>query len=98
MTGISSSLQSGQQSFSCKGKNSLQLGDAATVSEKDKAAEAALSKALFLEPENFDFLLAMADYYLKKEQFSKAVSVAQKMILLFPNNKFDIVQYVKSLE
>lgn len=66
--------------------------------KKEKAAEKALLKALSLEPDNFDFLFALADHYIKRNRLDSARTVAEKMILLFPDNKigYDILKYINS--
>jgi len=66
--------------------------------KKDKKAEKALLRALSLEPDNFDFLFALADHYIKRNQLDNALLVARKMIELFPNNKtgYDILKYIKT--
>jgi Tfp pilus assembly protein PilF len=68
--------------------------------KQDNAAEHALIKALSLEPENFDFLFALADHYVKRNKRHNARLVAQKMIQLFPDNKIgqDILNYIRALE
>ncbi|MGB5984581.1 MAG: tetratricopeptide repeat protein [Desulfobacterales bacterium] len=50
-------------------------------------AERALKRALALEPANFDFLFALADFYLKHNQSEHAESLADKLIELFPDRK-----------
>lgn len=60
-------------------------------------AENSLLKALSLEPENFQFLYATADHYIKTNNFPKAMAVAKEMQRLYPDNKtgFDIGNYIK---
>ncbi|MCD4721710.1 MAG: tetratricopeptide repeat protein [Desulfobacula sp.] len=76
------------------------LGLLLQFQKKDKAAEKALLRALSLEPGNFDFLFAMADHYLKRNQLDNALLVAQKMIELFPDNKIghDILKYANAMK
>ena len=53
---------------------------------RDAEAEAAMLTALELEPDNLDYLYALADYYLKRQKFSQARQVAEQMVLKHPNN------------
>jgi Flp pilus assembly protein TadD len=43
-------------------------------------AEAALVSALALEPENPDYLLALADFYIKQNRLEEALAIADRMI------------------
>jgi len=49
-------------------------------------AEKEMLKALNNEPDNFDFLFALADHYVKLNEFVKAKRVAQRLKKLFPSN------------
>jgi tetratricopeptide (TPR) repeat protein len=53
---------------------------------RDSEAEAALSQALELEPNNMDYLQALADFYLKRERFQEAKGIAEQMIARHPSN------------
>ncbi len=53
---------------------------------KKREAEKELKLALEKEPDNFDFLYALTDYYTKQKQYSKAEKLAKKMKALFPSN------------
>ena len=57
-----------------------QLGD-------EQAAEVALRKALDLEPQDIDYLYAMADFYLKRERFDEALNVTERMIEAHPQQR-----------
>jgi predicted CXXCH cytochrome family protein len=57
------------------------------VLKRDREAEAALKKALSLEPQDLDFLYALADFYIKRERFSLAEQVAEKMIAAHPSHR-----------
>lgn len=63
--------------------------------KKNQAAETMLLKAVSLDPGSFDFLFALADHYIKRNQPNNAILVANKMIKLFPDNKtgYDILRY-----
>jgi tetratricopeptide (TPR) repeat protein len=52
----------------------------------DKKAEVNLEKCLALEADQFDFLLAMADHYIKTGNYASALPLAEKMKKLFPEN------------
>jgi predicted CXXCH cytochrome family protein len=64
--------------------------------KKDQEAEKTLLKALSLDPGSFDFLYALADHYIKRDQLDKASIIARKMIESFPGNKtgHDILAYI----
>ncbi len=66
--------------------------------ERDAEAETALLKALELEQENMDYMYALADYYLKREKFSQAKQIAEKMIEKYPTNRmgYDLLSSIKS--
>ncbi len=76
------------------------LGLLLQFQKQDKKAEKALLRALSLEPENFDFLFALADHYIKQNRINNAVIVANKMIALFPDNKigYDILKYATAMK
>ena len=44
-------------------------------------------KAKDLEPDNFDYLYALADFYLKRNQLQQARSIAQEMVARHPNQR-----------
>ena len=50
------------------------------------AAEENLLKALSREPDNYDFLYALATFYLEHKQNSKALPYAMKLAEKFPQN------------
>jgi tetratricopeptide (TPR) repeat protein len=53
---------------------------------QDPAAEAALINALRLEPDNIDYLYALVDFYLKREQWEKAEGIAKQMVVRYPDH------------
>jgi predicted CXXCH cytochrome family protein len=55
--------------------------------QKDAKAERALRTAIDLEPENMDFLYAMADFYLKRHRFNDARKIAEQMISSHPDQR-----------
>jgi pentatricopeptide repeat protein len=59
-------------------------------------AEAALLRALEIEPDNMDFLYAMADHYIKAGRWDDARHMAQQMITLDPSNPAgrDILNFI----
>jgi Tfp pilus assembly protein PilF len=57
------------------------------VVKRDREAEDALKKALSLEPQDLDFLYALADFYIKRARFSLAEQVAEKMIAAHPSQR-----------
>ena len=64
--------------------------------KKDSDAEAELMAALEIEPDNLDFLYALADYYLKREKMLKARRIAQEMTAKHPNQRIghDILNFI----
>jgi len=52
--------------------------------KQDSDAEAALLKAKQLEPDNLDYLYALADFYLKRNKLQKARSIAKEMVARHP--------------
>ncbi|MFC1838875.1 tetratricopeptide repeat protein [Thermodesulfobacteriota bacterium] len=52
--------------------------------KKDRKAEAALQKALDLEPENMDFLYALFDFYFQRSKFNQAKTIAETMVRIHP--------------
>jgi Tfp pilus assembly protein PilF len=53
---------------------------------KDRQAETALRRAVELEPENMDYLLALAQQYLKRGNFADAGKIADQMIANRPGD------------
>ena len=66
---------------------------------RDDEAEAALRDALTLEPTSFDYLYALIDFYYKRERFSEALALADRMIEAHPRQRFgyDIKAAIKDL-
>ena len=54
---------------------------------KDLEAQAALLRALELDPDNLDFLNALAQFYLKRGKYQEAKSIAKQMIARHPSNR-----------
>jgi len=55
--------------------------------KQDSDAEASLLKAQELEPDNFDYLYALADFYLKRKKLQKAKSIAEEMVARHPTQR-----------
>jgi tetratricopeptide (TPR) repeat protein len=53
--------------------------------KENKKAESALLKGNNLLPNNFDFIYALSDYYLKQEDFSRALQYANELKTKFPS-------------
>ncbi|MBE0593240.1 MAG: tetratricopeptide repeat protein, partial [Gemmatimonadales bacterium] len=49
-------------------------------------AEVALQQALVLEPDNFDYVFALADHYARRERWQEALRLADRMIAIDPGN------------
>ena len=56
------------------------------LAEKKQYAEAALLKALELDPDQMDYLRAAADFYLKRKRLPEAKRIAEHMIRKHPAN------------
>ncbi|MDH3613870.1 MAG: tetratricopeptide repeat protein, partial [Gammaproteobacteria bacterium] len=54
---------------------------------RDAEAETALLKALALEPQSFDFLFALIDFYYKRGHLNEALELAERMITAHPQNR-----------
>ncbi|MGE5258139.1 MAG: tetratricopeptide repeat protein [Hyphomicrobiales bacterium] len=54
---------------------------------KDQQAEVALSRAVELEPDNMDYLQALAQFYLKRDNLSAAGKIADRMIARHPGDR-----------
>jgi Tfp pilus assembly protein PilF len=65
---------------------------------RDAEAEASLIRALDLASENLDYLYALADYYLKRERYREAKSLAERMIAAHPSERIghDLIQLIES--
>ena len=55
---------------------------------RDDDAEAALNAALAIEPLSFDYLYALADFYLKRGRDEEALELAERMIQAHPQQSF----------
>jgi tetratricopeptide (TPR) repeat protein len=66
--------------------------------KREMAAEAALLAALEIEPENLDYLYAVADHYLKRGKLGKAAAIAKQMIAKHPQNSIgrDILNFINA--
>ena len=54
---------------------------------RDVQAESALQRALQLEPDNLEYLNAIAQYYLKREMYQQAKRIAEQIISRHPTNR-----------
>jgi tetratricopeptide (TPR) repeat protein len=50
-------------------------------------AQAAMVKALDVEPDDFDFLYALADHYVNRGEWRRALSIADRMTVAQPGNR-----------
>jgi len=53
---------------------------------EDAPAEAALSKALNLEPDNMDYLFALIDFHYRRGRLEAALRLAERMIAAHPES------------
>ena len=49
-------------------------------------AEDALTRAADLEPENVDLLFALADHFVQRQEWDRALELADRMIELAPSD------------
>ncbi len=64
--------------------------------KRDSEAEAALLTALEIEPDNLDYLYALADHYLKRQKLVQARRIAEQMIAKHPDKSigYEILNFV----
>lgn len=64
---------------------------------KNAEAEASLLRALALEPDHADYLLALADHLIKNQRYDDAVLVARAMVQKHPSNRtgYDLLNYLR---
>jgi Tfp pilus assembly protein PilF len=65
--------------------------------KQDSDAEASLLKAQELEPDNLDYLYALADFYLKRKKLQQARSIAKEMVARHPTQQIghDILGHIE---
>jgi tetratricopeptide (TPR) repeat protein len=54
--------------------------------KRDYAAEAELQKTLAIDPDNLDFLYALAEFYVKRGRLEEAKPLAERMAARHPSN------------
>jgi tetratricopeptide (TPR) repeat protein len=81
-----------------RGRIHYNLGLLLQLLGRDAYAERELLAALRIEPDNFDFLYAAADHYLKRGRLGKAKRMAERMIEKHPSNRLghDLLGYITS--
>ena len=64
--------------------------------KRDTQAEAALLTALEIDPDNLDYLYALADHYLKRQKLIQARRIAEQMIAKHPDKSIghEILNFV----
>jgi tetratricopeptide (TPR) repeat protein len=64
---------------------------------KDQEAEAALLRAVKLDPDSLDYLYALAEFYLKKGSMRKAKDIAEQIISKHPNQRVghDLLKFIE---
>ena len=63
------------------------LGKLLDFLRKDQEAEAALLKALKLDPDSMDYLYTLAEFYLKKGKMRKAKDIAEQLVTKHPTQR-----------
>jgi tetratricopeptide (TPR) repeat protein len=79
-------LQIAARSLPARARIRYNLGLLQRQLGKDEAAEDSLRMALAVEPDNLEFLFALADFYLKRERWDEAEKVAERMAAAHPEN------------
>jgi Tfp pilus assembly protein PilF len=76
------------------------LGQLLAFLHRDRAAETALLRTVEIEPANMNYLLAIAEFYLGRGQFSKARSFAEQMITVDSGNPLgrQLLDYINTKE
>jgi Tfp pilus assembly protein PilF len=66
--------------------------------KKDPQAEAALLRALEIEPGHIDYLYALADFYLQRKRFLEAKPLAEQMIAKHPTRSVghDLLNFINA--
>ncbi len=66
---------------------------------RNQDAENQLKEASQKEPNNFDYLYALADHYIKTNQLNKALLIGEKIKRQFPENQMgtNIINYINNL-
>ena len=93
-------LETAAKGLPDRGRVHYNLGLLLQQLKRDSEAEAALLGALEIEPDNFDYMYAAADHYLKRGKLVKAKIIAEQMIEKHPRNSIgrDIINFInKSL-
>jgi tetratricopeptide (TPR) repeat protein len=62
-------------------------------------AESSLLKAKQLTPNEFDVLYALADFYIKKQDYSSALEYAKEISRMYPTNSAgqQLIEYINQL-
>jgi Tfp pilus assembly protein PilF len=65
---------------------------------KEPQAEAALRRAVELEPDNMDYLRALAQHYLKRGNMAAAGRIADQMIARHPEERtgLELKEFIRS--
>jgi tetratricopeptide (TPR) repeat protein len=63
------------------------LGKLLDFLRKDQEAEAALLRALTLDPDSMEYLYALAEFYLKKGSMQKAKDIAEQIVRKHPTQR-----------
>jgi Tfp pilus assembly protein PilF len=80
-------LQKAAEGLPQRARIHYNLGQLLAFLQKDRQAEEALSRALQLEPGNMDYLSAMADFYVRRNNYEKAEWIAEQMIERHPTSR-----------
>jgi Tfp pilus assembly protein PilF len=66
--------------------------------KQDSEAETALLRAQALEPDNLDYLYALADFYMKRNKLQQARNIAREMVARHPGQRIghDILKMVEA--
>ena len=82
-----------------RGRVHYNLGLLLQQLERDSDAEKALAHALTTDPDNMDYLYALAQFYMKIGKLQKAKPLAEQMVSVYPNQRvgYDLLALIAKM-
>jgi tetratricopeptide (TPR) repeat protein len=92
-------LARASQGMPARARAHYNLGLALQSLGRTVQAETALTKALNVEPDNLDYLFALADHYVKRGELRQALAITDRMIASHPENNMgrDLKERIESV-
>jgi len=92
-------MQKAAELMPARGRIFYNLGLILQFQNKNTLAEEALINAANIEPNNLDFLYALADHYIKRNELTKAKTIAEEIKIKFPSNQMgdQLIEYIEKL-